>query len=88
MLASLVLASLVLAAGTLRRNGRLGALLLGALSLTWLLVNDPMEGVILLTVTPTHGLTGADLAGLAGLGLAAWHVRGGRRGKSPQLLQR
>jgi len=81
MLPALVLAALVLAAGTLGRTGRAGAVLLGALSLVWLLVNNPVEGVILLTVTPSRGLTGADLAGLVGLGLAAWHVVWPGRGR-------
>jgi hypothetical protein len=37
----------------------------------WLVVNGPMEGVVLLKVTRHHGLTGGDLAGIAGLALAA-----------------
>ncbi len=78
MLAALVLVVLVLLAGTSDRTGRPGALLLAATSAGWLLVNGPVEGVVLLTVTPAHGLTGADLAGLAGLALAAWRLRPSR----------
>lgn len=74
MVPALVLAALVLAAGTLGRTGRAGAVLLAAVSLAWLLVNKPVEGVILFSVTATHGLVGADLAGLVGLALAAWQL--------------
>ena len=72
MLAGIVLLCLVLSAALMRHWGRRGAVALAVLSLLWLVVNGPMEGPVLLTVTPTHGLTAADLAGLAGLGLAAW----------------
>jgi hypothetical protein len=71
MAAALVLAALVAAGVLAGRTGRTGALLLGALSLLWLLVNKPMEGRTLVVFTETHGLTGADLAGLTGLLLAA-----------------
>ena len=36
----------------------------------WLVVNKPMEGEVLVVVTEDHGLTTADLAGLAGVVLA------------------
>jgi hypothetical protein len=75
MTAPLVLVALVLAAGTSDRTGRTGAILLAALSLLWLLVNQQMEGLVLWRATESHGLTGADLAGLAGLGLAGWRWR-------------
>jgi hypothetical protein len=70
-----VLAALVVAAGTADRTGRTGAVALGLVSVAWLLVNGPVEGLVLVRVTPDHGLTGADLAGLAGLALAAWRWR-------------
>ena len=75
MLAALVLVGLVLAAGTSRRLGMRGAVTLAAVSLLWLVVNGPMEGPTLVTVAPGHGLTGADLAGVAGLALAAIQAR-------------
>lgn len=70
MIAAVVLAALVLAAG-FSAASRAGVVLLGALSLLWLAVNGPMEGPVLVVVAPGHGLTGGDLAGLVGLGLAA-----------------
>src|SRR3954453_14987155 len=70
VLVALVLAALVLAAGLTGRYGMTGAVTLAAISLAWLVVNGPMEGPVLLVVTRGHGLTGGDLAGLAGLGLA------------------
>ena len=69
--AALVLAGLVLAAGLSGRHGWGGAATLAGMSLLWILVNGPMEGPVLVVFTPHHGLTGADLAGIAGLGLAA-----------------
>ena len=74
MVASIVLAGLVLAAGLSGLLGAGGAAALAAMSVLWLLVNDPMEGPVLIIFTPAHGLTGADLAGLVGLALAAVRV--------------
>ncbi|QNN54047.1 hypothetical protein [Nocardioides mesophilus] len=75
MPAALLLLALVLAAGTLGRTGRQGAVALALLSVLWLLANSPMEGPTLVHVTGSHGLTGADLTGLAGLALALWQWR-------------
>jgi hypothetical protein len=75
VLAALVLVGLVLAAGTSRMLGMRGAVSLAVVSVLWLLVNGPMEGPTLLTVDEGHGLTGGDLAGLAGLALAAGQAR-------------
>ena len=72
MIAAIVLAGLVLAAGLSGLLGARGAAVLAALSLLWLVVNDPMEGTVLLTFSAGHGLTGADLAGFAGLAIAAY----------------
>lgn len=72
MIAGSVLLALLLVAGTSDRTGRWGAALLAVLSIVWLVVNQPMEGAVLLAVAPTRGLTVADLTGFAGLGLAAW----------------
>jgi hypothetical protein len=81
MLAAVVLAGLVLLAGVSGRFGLRGAVLLAVVSMLWLVVNGPMEGVVLLKVTRHHGLTGGDLAGIAGLALAA--VRAYRSTRTP-----
>jgi hypothetical protein len=77
MLAALSLCALVTAARLGERSGRRGAVLLAGVSVVWLLVNAPMEGVVLFTVTTSRGLTGADLAGFVGLGLAMSRWRAG-----------
>jgi hypothetical protein len=74
----IVLAALVVAAGTADLTGRAGAGAVALLSVAWLLVNGPVEGLVLVRFTPHHGLTGADLAGFAGLALAAWRWRTAR----------
>lgn len=56
----------------LGRRLRLGTVVLALLSVLWLLVNQDFEGPILFTVVRDHGLTTADLVGLAGLILAGW----------------
>ena len=70
MIAAIALAGLVLAAGLSGRLGLGGAAALAGMSLVWLLVNSPMEGPVLVTVTRGHGLTGGDLAGIIGFALA------------------
>ena len=65
-----MLVVVVLLAGFSAETGGIGAAGLAVASVGWLLVNGPVEGPVLLAFTPRHGLTGADLAGLAGLGLA------------------
>jgi hypothetical protein len=70
MVAALVLVGLVLSAGVNRDLGGWGPALLAALSVGWLVVNGPVEGVVLVKLSAGHGITGADLAGVAGLGLA------------------
>lgn len=79
MIAAIVLVGLVLTAGLsgLLRTG--GALALAVMSILWLVVNGPMEGPVLVRLSGAHGITGADLAGVAGLGLAAFHGRRARR---------
>jgi hypothetical protein len=72
VVAAVVLAGLVLAAGLSGRSGVVGTVALAALSVLWLLVNGPMEGPVLVDLSATHGITGGDLAGLVGLGLAAF----------------
>lgn len=82
VIAALVLAGLVLTAGLSPTSGRSGAVVLVAMSVLWLLVNGPMEGRVLLAVTSGHGVTGADLAGLTGLALAAYRLLGPLRRSS------
>ena len=74
VLPAVILAAMVLVAGTLDRWGRGGAVVLGILSIGWLLTNQHMEGPTLLSITQAHGLTGGDLAGLAGIGIAIWRI--------------
>ena len=82
MLAGIVLAALLLAAGIGGKFGRRGAIALAVVSLLWFVVNGPVEGPTLIVVTRSHGLTVADLAGLAGLGLAVYRWFG-LRGRDP-----
>ena len=46
------------------------AVVLGLGALVWLLANGPVEGRTLLEIAPDHGLTEADLPGLAMLGVS------------------
>jgi hypothetical protein len=75
MVAAVVLAGLVLAAGLSGMLRMGGAAALAAMSLLWLVVNEPMEGPVLVTFTPAHGVTGADLAGFTGLALAGFRAQ-------------
>ena len=79
MIAGLVLAALVASAGVALPLKRTGAVLLASVSVVWFLVNSPMEGEVLVFVTPAHGLSAADLAGVVGLlvALAAWLLADG-----------
>ena len=70
MLAGLVLVLLVVSAGLAGWVGRPGVVALALTSVLWLVVNQPVEGEVLLRVSTGHGLTSADLAGLAGLVMA------------------
>jgi hypothetical protein len=84
VIAALVLVALVLTAGLSGRSGLAGAGALAALSVAWLLVNSPMEGPVLVSFTRNHGITGADLTGLAGLALAAVRLVALRRSRLPR----
>jgi hypothetical protein len=70
MLAGLVLAALVASGVAAGWFGRPGAVVLAVVSLVWLVVNEPMEGRVLVGLDSTHGLTAGDLAGVAGIVLA------------------
>jgi len=72
MLAGLALVLLVVAACLAGYVGRPAVPVLAVASGLWLVVNGPMEGGVLIPVTAAHGLSYADLAGLAGLGIAVW----------------
>jgi predicted cobalt transporter CbtA len=72
MVPSFVLLCLVLSAGFSRELGGWGAALLAGLSVWWLAVNGTVEGVVLIEFSAAHGISGADLTGIAGLGLAAF----------------
>jgi hypothetical protein len=74
VVAAVVLAGLVLTAGLSGMLRLGGAAALAAMSLLWLVVNAPMEGPVLVAVTPAHGVTGADLAGVVGLILAGYRA--------------
>jgi hypothetical protein len=69
---AVVLVVLVFLAGVSAETGLLGAVALAVVSVAWLLVNEPVEGLTLFVVAPEHGLTDSDLAGLTGPGLAVW----------------
>jgi hypothetical protein len=62
-----------------RRTRILTSVVLTIAAVVWLRVNNPVEGRILVVVTPNHGLTEADLPALAILLLAALLVLTGRR---------
>ncbi|SIR68713.1 hypothetical protein [Williamsia sterculiae] len=52
------------------------------LAVVWLPVNEPVEGAVLLVLTPTHGITQADLISVmavAVVGVRLWWVRRRRR---------
>lgn len=46
---------------SLRRPAPWSVGLVGAAGIAWWLVNGPVEGIVLVEVTPDHGLTTADL---------------------------
>ena len=68
-LVALVLVALgVLGPG--RRVRRAAAVLLLPASLAWVLFNGPIEGAVLLTFSPDHGVTVSDLLGVVGATVA------------------
>jgi hypothetical protein len=75
LIPGLVLGALVVAAVLAGRYGRPAAVLLVVVSVLWVLVNHPMEGETLLPLSHGHGLTAADMGGLAGLVLATLLLR-------------
>lgn len=64
----LVVVALLLRAAPPADAGRLrgaAAVVVAAVGAIWMLVNGPVEGYVLLSVTRTHGLTVADLPSVA-----------------------
>jgi hypothetical protein len=61
------------------------------LSALWVLVNKPLEGVVLVTITDENGITSSDLLSGLGLGLALLAVarqRSRRAGRARQADHR
>ena len=77
MTAGLSLIVLLVTAFACRRASVLGGTMLVLTSLLWLWANQAMEGRVLLSVTPTHGVTEGDLAGLVGIVLGLYATRYG-----------
>lgn len=75
-----LLLTMFLAAGLGARH-RAGAVALALVSLVWLLVDSSFEGVVLIDVTASNGLTTSDLVGVLGfvLALGQWLSVGRRR---------
>ncbi len=92
MIAALTLVLLVLAARFTRDRGPRAGLWLVAASVLWLVCDKPMEGPVLLRVSKYHGVSGADLAGFAGVVLGvhqAWPLLVRRaRGLAPRRRRR
>jgi hypothetical protein len=76
--AALLALAMVLAAWMGRRQ-RIGTVILALLSLVWLTVDRDWEGGIIVVVDSRHGLTTADLVGVAGLVLAGVQLVRARR---------
>ena len=51
---------------------RVTALVLVVFGGVWLLVNSPVEGPVLVRLTPGHGLTTADLLSVLAFLIAGW----------------
>ncbi|WP_305092773.1 hypothetical protein [Prescottella sp. R16] len=60
----------VVGAWCLARPSRTAAGCLVALAVTWVFVNGPLEGHILWTLTPEHGVTVSDLLSVAAVAVA------------------
>jgi hypothetical protein len=67
VLLALLVGLLVAALGTRGRTRRVVAVLLLPASAAWVLFNGPIEGPILLTLSPQHGLTVSDLLAVLGV---------------------
>jgi len=54
----------------------------------WVLMNGPLEGRVLYSVTPNHGLTEADLLSGVGVCIAAWGLWATRNRRRRRRSQR
>ncbi len=72
MIPGFVLGALICSAALTLRWPRPSAVVLALSCAAWFPANKSMEGPVLVSVTPDHGLVAADLIGLAGLLYAAW----------------
>lgn len=63
---------LVMASCVAHHFGRIGALVLAAVAVVWLMIDRPFEGGTILLVSATHGVNTTDLAGVFALGYAIW----------------
>jgi hypothetical protein len=73
-LALIVLIVLLFFAIRTIRGSRLAALALLPLSAAWLVFNSPLEGPTLLVISPSHGVTAADMISVFCVGLSAWRL--------------
>lgn len=63
----LLLVAVILVTLLSSRVNRACRIVTAVVSLLWFPLNTPVEGPVLFRVSPSHGLTAADLIGLAGL---------------------
>ncbi|MCE4268233.1 hypothetical protein [Rhodococcus globerulus] len=63
------------------KPSRISAIAAAFAALMWLLLNGPLEGQVLWSLTPENGLTVSDLFSFVAFGIAArgWFVAGNRR---------
>jgi hypothetical protein len=73
---ALVLLQLLFASAlwTLLRPSRWAAGLLAIVAIAWVVWNGPIDGAVLVALTPNHGITESDLLALAALVVAGWTV--------------
>ena len=71
LLTALALLVAMVLAGWIGVRQRIGIVVLALLSLVWLTVDSLWEGGVLLALSTHHGITLADLVGIAGLLVAA-----------------
>ena len=82
---ALVIMNLLFVSGAwcLARPSRPAAFVVAAASVLWVLFNGPIEGHVLVVLSPgRHGITESDLLAVLGAGIALWAlVMTGRRAK-------